>query len=265
MIKFFRKIRQNLLRENRISKYLLYAIGEIILVVIGILIALQINNWNEDRKLQKLEKSYYESIFSDLKLDSLEYQRKKYNAERNIKQLNNVIHFIDNDYKIENIKIDTLRGDGKIYVDTLALILSTSIAGFVQFPQTYENTISDLRSTGNIKLLKNEKLKNKLIDYYNYQKLLQSWTESLIIAREPVEQALNYILNPDERVAYNTEEGLTKDKIDYKQFVQKLQDHKEFKSLLIGMLHLQYRIIKQCKQNLQRYIIPMMNELKKEF
>ena len=50
MIKFFRPIRQHLLRENKFSKYLLYAIGEILLVVVGILIALQINNWNEDRK-----------------------------------------------------------------------------------------------------------------------------------------------------------------------------------------------------------------------
>ena len=52
MIKFFRKIRRKLLTENKISKYLLYAIGEIILVVIGILIALQVNNWNEDRKFK---------------------------------------------------------------------------------------------------------------------------------------------------------------------------------------------------------------------
>ena len=50
MIKFFRKIRQNLLVENKTGKYLKYAIGEIVLVVIGILIALQINNWNENRK-----------------------------------------------------------------------------------------------------------------------------------------------------------------------------------------------------------------------
>lgn len=49
MIKIFRKIRQNLLIENKFSKYLLYSIGEIVLVVIGILIALQINNWNEER------------------------------------------------------------------------------------------------------------------------------------------------------------------------------------------------------------------------
>ncbi len=50
MITFFRRIRQRLLTQNKVSKYLLYAIGEIVLVVIGILIALQINNWNEDRK-----------------------------------------------------------------------------------------------------------------------------------------------------------------------------------------------------------------------
>jgi len=47
MIKFFRKIRQQLLAENKFTKYLIYAIGEIVLVVIGILIALSINNWNE--------------------------------------------------------------------------------------------------------------------------------------------------------------------------------------------------------------------------
>jgi hypothetical protein len=50
MIKFFRKIRQNLLSEGKTVKYLKYAIGEIVLVVIGILIALSINNWNENQK-----------------------------------------------------------------------------------------------------------------------------------------------------------------------------------------------------------------------
>lgn len=50
MLKFFRHIRQNLIMENKTSKYLKYAVGEILLVVIGILIALQLNNWNSDRK-----------------------------------------------------------------------------------------------------------------------------------------------------------------------------------------------------------------------
>ncbi len=55
MIKFFRKFRQKMLNENRFSKYLIYAIGEIILVVIGILIALQINNWSQYTKERALE------------------------------------------------------------------------------------------------------------------------------------------------------------------------------------------------------------------
>lgn len=55
MIKFFRTIRRKLLSENRLSKYLLYAIGEIVLVVIGILLALQINDWNQQRIEDKKE------------------------------------------------------------------------------------------------------------------------------------------------------------------------------------------------------------------
>lgn len=71
MIKFFRRIRQSLLTENKFSKYLLYAIGEITLVVIGILIALQINNWNNDKKDRKLEKQYIIGLVNDLKTDSV--------------------------------------------------------------------------------------------------------------------------------------------------------------------------------------------------
>ncbi len=50
MLRFFRKLRQRLLNENKFSRYLFYALGEIMLVVIGILVALQVDNWNEDRK-----------------------------------------------------------------------------------------------------------------------------------------------------------------------------------------------------------------------
>jgi hypothetical protein len=64
MIKFFRKIRQTLLSEGRIVQYFKYAIGEIVLVVIGILIALQINNWNQARKDDKILKEYLVKIKS---------------------------------------------------------------------------------------------------------------------------------------------------------------------------------------------------------
>ena len=66
MIKFFRHIRQKLIMENKTSKYLKYAIGEIVLVVIGILIALQINNWNENRKERLIERNLLNSLQEDL-------------------------------------------------------------------------------------------------------------------------------------------------------------------------------------------------------
>jgi len=66
MIKFFRQIRKTLLMENKTSKYLKYAIGEIVLVVIGILIALQINNWNQDRQQRQREKKILMELKRDL-------------------------------------------------------------------------------------------------------------------------------------------------------------------------------------------------------
>ena len=74
MFRFFRTYRQRLLTENRISNYLLYAVGEIVLVVIGILIALQINNWNEGVKNREMERGFYQDILSDLKKDSLKLE-----------------------------------------------------------------------------------------------------------------------------------------------------------------------------------------------
>ena len=69
MIKFFRKIRQNLLSEGKTGKYLKYAFGEIFLVVIGILIALQINNWNEVQKGKMKATTILKAIRSDMVKD----------------------------------------------------------------------------------------------------------------------------------------------------------------------------------------------------
>ena len=69
MLKFFRRIRKDLLSKNRIGKYLLYAIGEIVLVVIGILIALNLNNRNEERKTEVRVELIFENIMEELTSD----------------------------------------------------------------------------------------------------------------------------------------------------------------------------------------------------
>lgn len=107
MIKFFRRIRHRLLTENppertrsvragRFSKYVLYAIGEIFLVVIGILIALQINNWNENRKDGILEHKLLENLAGNLEQNNerLKHQIERINKEREADNL--FLSIIDN-------------------------------------------------------------------------------------------------------------------------------------------------------------------------
>ena len=71
MIKLFRRVRQRMLTENKFSRYLLYGIGEVLLVVIGILIAVQINAWHENRTLKINETNILSQRFSRQKKNSI--------------------------------------------------------------------------------------------------------------------------------------------------------------------------------------------------
>lgn len=102
MIKFFRKIRQNLLSEGKTGKYLKYAVGEIVLVVIGILIALQINNWNEHRKAKTQEKNLVLNLTEDLVSD-------KERFAFNLKETNDILNVYKQLYEIgANKKKDSI-------------------------------------------------------------------------------------------------------------------------------------------------------------
>jgi hypothetical protein len=103
MIKFFRKIRQKTLSENKFGKYLTYAIGEIILVVIGIILALQINTWNNERTAKKELKEIYKQIQKDLVSDTLQidFIVNKYNEKD--KRIQNIL-----DKKIKLSFYDTI-------------------------------------------------------------------------------------------------------------------------------------------------------------
>ncbi len=95
MIKYFRKIRQNLLSEGKTEKYLKYAIGEIVLVVIGILIALQINNWNTDRIYSKVETNILKEILVNLEKDVVNLNSKISFNQLKAKANNEVIEHLE--------------------------------------------------------------------------------------------------------------------------------------------------------------------------
>lgn len=263
MINFFRRIRRRLADDNQFFKYSRYAIGEILLVVVGILIALQINTWNEERKLAKTEKSYYRNLYNDLQRDSTEYLYKGRNARDNIVKLENILSFIENNYELKGADIKDVQWINQTYKDTLALVHCLSQAGFFQYPQLFENTIIDLRSTGNLKLLQNKSLKNDLLYYYNHIKLWESWIATLQPARTSIENTLNGILDKDLRTAYTTIQGLNGLNYDFPALVQKMKNKPELKDQIIGMYHIQSRIAMRCRVT-NKTLTSIMSELKKE-
>jgi hypothetical protein len=136
--------------ENKTSKYFKYAIGEIVLVVIGILIALQINNWNQGRIAQDKEQTYLSNIKRDLQnqLKSIDVQ-----LEHEKKYIDNTQPFLDSYYKYKRIILDSTFNQ--------SLTLATERRTFVRTDPTY----TDLISSGNIDIIK-DITKNKLIEYY---------------------------------------------------------------------------------------------------
>lgn len=141
MIKFFRKIRQNLLLEGKSGKYLKYAIGEIILVVMGILIALSINNWNERRNQEQTLKNIYAMIADDLEQDlkKIEFviQIKKKSEPIFTKVLNNKMTI--EDYEENPAVAKIILGLNDLPLNTRGYNLLTS---YRDTPKTYEDKLS---------------------------------------------------------------------------------------------------------------------------
>ncbi len=139
MIKFFRKIRQNMIKENKVSKYVLYAIGEIVLVVIGILIAISINNWNEQRIQQHKAAYYLVSIVKDLESNVAFIKTKNTAINNDLKLLEAISHKLTNDATT----MDTLI---KIATEELDLRANS-------YTKLNENTYQTLQNTGHIQFI----------------------------------------------------------------------------------------------------------------
>ncbi|TVZ60311.1 hypothetical protein NA63_2863 [Flavobacteriaceae bacterium MAR_2010_105] len=173
MIKFFRQIRYNLMETgktgssaDRVSpkalaeaqtsvkagKYLKYAIGEIVLVVIGILIALQINNWNEQRKADKLEAEYYCRLLEDLIQDSEQVDAVIKLSEDRLKASNQAVRLLQNK-KAKKVEV------GK----QLGLSIIAIYSDFTPNNSAFE----DLKSGANLNIIKDKNVIKSINNYFN--------------------------------------------------------------------------------------------------
>lgn len=169
MIKFFRKIRQKLLTENKFSKYLLYAIGEVLLVVIGILIALQLNNLNEEKSIHKKQEKHLRLVkiemlsnlnelkkIDEIRLSIIEAERKIIHfigldviSEKELSNLLRIITYNDLIIPIENGALNELISSGglnDIKNDSIRRILA-SWEGRNTFLNSQETQLADTRNT----------------------------------------------------------------------------------------------------------------------
>jgi len=166
MVKFFRKIRQKLLSENKFTKYLIYAIGEIFLLVIGILIALQINNWNNNNIERNLESNMLNEILVNL--------------EKDIFNLNSKITYNENRIKHNSIVLEHL-----IFKTPLTDSLRFSYARlsgrgtFEPITVAYEN----LQSKG-INIVQNDSLRISISELYDFKYFYV--TQDLRMDYEPI-------------------------------------------------------------------------------
>ena len=140
------------MNEGRASKYLLYAIGEIFLVVIGILIALQVNNWNEVRKEARQEVIYLNQLRSEFKSDSINLRRSSFLVNWKVKQADTLLHMIEGQ---------------PLGIDTLSFIRNAFLIGRSVIFMPYLPTYEELISSGQINLISNKKLSDLIRAYIN--------------------------------------------------------------------------------------------------
>ncbi len=207
MIKFFRKIRQNLLTENKFSKYFLYAIGEIVLVVIGILIALTINNWNENRKDRKLENELLVQLQSEFESNLIQLDDKIALRDKMLSSSLNLISCIDNP-------------------ETCASDIILNNIGFSILAPTFDPIVNDVVSSGRIQLIQSSDLKRKL----------SLWTSEIIQVTEEEKMWTHYRSN--EFVPYLLDFGMHRTLVNNfwnKSIAESFQlDKQNEKSLNIG-------------------------------
>jgi hypothetical protein len=252
MIPFFRKIRKKMADDNKPLKYARYAIGEIVLVVIGILIALQINNWNEAKKNYQIEQDFFRDVLDDFQKDRSEMVNNIEFFENRIEQLRWLL------YKVRHPKEDLYIFEFREHIEPLYYDMP---------PISYSSAFEAAKSSGTFEKIKNKDILKTLTQYYTefseIDALLKSTLRIIEGQLEPImgriPQSSIQLSSSKKVVSINQydntsfyqlleEIGDERDiSIDLKSFIQK----PEFESYLTGDLGRSFNSIHNIKSRLE--------------
>ena len=159
MLFLLRNIRRKMLSKNQLLSYALYGIGEIFLVVIGILIAVQIDDWNEQRKLLAQEDQYLERLIAENEQDLINFAGFKQDTEKAIASIDQFCRVLK----------DASSSDSLILLSIQEYMIYGSL---VPNFSSSRSTFDDLSSTGNLKVITNPTLRDQVVQHYaNIQKI----------------------------------------------------------------------------------------------
>ncbi len=225
MIRFFKNIRQQLASENKVMAYLRYAVGEILLVVIGILIALQINNWNEHRKVQKQEIQIYKELKSDL------LQTKK-------EILNTVTKHKEIIKSTQNLIYDIIKKEP--YSRATYSRFTSSSDDFQIIPKT--SAFESLKNIG-VQILSNDSLRIRITDLYQldlkrFDDELGDKNPELSIGNLLFPYQDKYLFadyNQTSKYGFKYSDSITVQKLKIKDYDKFLTDNKLLKALQLTL------------------------------
>jgi len=217
MVRFFRNIRQKLAAENKVMAYLRYAIGEIILVVVGILIALQVNNWNEQRKQRINELHYLINLKTDLNLNIAEIDNYIKTRRSQIISAKEVLNYFE----------------GKPLIDLDEFNRhAVNVYTWQKFFQI-NNTFQELTNSGKLAIISSNSIKNGLLNLETLYKKLKYEEEhfrydSEVMLYEPSYGILD-INSMVKNITYQISNGQQGEnvKLSGKDFNELLKDRKQ--------------------------------------
>jgi len=244
MIPLFRKIRKQFADDNKPLKYMRYAIGEIVLVVIGILIALQVNNWNEERKLNKLEIATLNEI--------------KISLEQSTLDLENLIKHNDRSYKSCSILLDAF-DSGRPYNDSLNIYLNRFDSRLIPY---FDYAAYETLKFKGIDLISNETLRKRIVQMF------EKYMNIMLSEINRSGEFNSNIYKPFITLNTSFDPSTQNDKIHVIKPNNYIEFHKNlnYRSIITHVMHLRWdesRGAKYLKSEIEDLIISITKEIEK--
>lgn len=195
MITLFRRMREKYIGDGNVRKYLVYGIGEILLVVIGILIALQLDQWKTTNQNRSIAQEYIQLLILDLEAD--------------VNMLEDLAQQSRDKHEDSQKLMSLYKGEANAFEDSLSILIAIQAIGRSNSPSFRNNTYNDLVSTGNIQLFNDREMIDGLMTYYTTdfndwldEYIYRLWREYLPVAIDLLPSAFleDIVLNDSEDV-----------------------------------------------------------------